>query len=540
MVTMQNNLSSFIKTHLAEVTAFGLFIILWMFGCYVHEPWYDELHAWLIAKDAPLGEIVFFLPHIEGHPPFFHLLLALPAKLGIAWQWGLRIGNLCSIAAAYLLIFKSPFPRWIRVTLPFSFFLFYQFSVIARPYSILMLLLFLLAYYFPQKDKRPGLFTSLLGGLCACHLLGLVIACGITLAWLFEIKASQPWGQFFKNLRKDPRFHAMLWLLAWALLLTALLYPTLSITNFTANATVPGYQRLFYVLFLAPADTVVTNLLSSGYLVHMQASFIEYTNAFLISSLAFVLLWLGLPRKKILYFVFPYLLTALIMVFCCFRHHLGILLLLFIWYAWISLPSKTYPAIAHHPVFKKVTRLFLILGIVISVAWTVCALVGDAKYPVTDGAEFTQFMKEHHLSNKRVFVDWFHPEKFPKSEDLTLLNFNQPIIFYMGKNIFSNFEFPAHSTYNIRFSIPPEDTPFYLQYWRSQGKPDILLGDVPLHRIFPEEKTPILDYTIVYQFKEYNIWKFDPPSSGILNVYVRNDLLDKYNLHGIKEIPTIY
>ena len=42
----------------------------------VHEPWYDEAVAWQIARSASVKDILFEIPHYEGHPPLWHLILA--------------------------------------------------------------------------------------------------------------------------------------------------------------------------------------------------------------------------------------------------------------------------------------------------------------------------------------------------------------------------------------------------------------------------------------------------------------------------------
>ena len=544
MKKLQGIIFQFLKTHCAEIVCFCLFIILLFVGWWIHELWYDELHAWLVAKDAPWGEILFFLPHFEGHPPFYHILLAVPAKLGIGWQWGMRWVNLCSIAAAYLLIFKSPFPRWVRVTLPFSFFLFYQYSVIARPYSIFMLILFLLAYYFPQKDERPYLFTSLLGALCACHLLGITIAGGIAIAWLWEIKAHQPWKQFLHALLKDKRFHALLWLLTGTLVLCALIFPTISVGQFTIYAKCSPLKRLFYLWFMAPADMVITNLLHVGYLAQLQTTFWEACNALVITSVIWILLWKGLRRTYGLYLVLPYILSSFVMIFYCYRHHLGILLLLFIWYCWISLQSNPLPANYHTPRFKKIVRLFLILALFISVSWTVCDFIWDIKYPITAGKKFADFIKKHDLIDKYILINWRSTtvetkDGNKKIESFVNLAFSQPINFGMEKNIFANFDPPVNTTYYVPFHIDKAMIPFYMQHWRLRGKPDMLVGEVPLHEIFPQEESPIWDYELVYQIVEYHLWKFDPPSTGIANIYVRKDLLQKHHLTPIKGLPTM-
>ena len=106
---------------------------------------------------------------------------------------------------------------------------------------------------------------------------------------------------------------------------------------------------------------MVTNLLSVGYLTQQIISPIEVINAFLITLIAWTLLWTEFPRKHLYYLLLPYLTTTLFMAFYCYRHHLGILLLLFIWYAWISLQDQPSFTTQLRPYFQKLDRLFLIL-----------------------------------------------------------------------------------------------------------------------------------------------------------------------------------
>ena len=44
-------------------------------GMSFHEPWFDEAQAWQIARSASLREILFEIPHYEGHPQLWHLIL---------------------------------------------------------------------------------------------------------------------------------------------------------------------------------------------------------------------------------------------------------------------------------------------------------------------------------------------------------------------------------------------------------------------------------------------------------------------------------
>ena len=110
-----------------EWLVLGLFVILYFLLSFFHEPMYDEAQAWMIARDASWRELIFQIPHYEGHPPFWHLFLAIFAKSGVSIDVGLRIvGGFFSISTVALLLFKSPFPKTIKCLLPFTYYIFFS------------------------------------------------------------------------------------------------------------------------------------------------------------------------------------------------------------------------------------------------------------------------------------------------------------------------------------------------------------------------------------------------------------------------------
>ena len=254
------SISSFIKQHRAECICFALYIGLALFGAYFHEATYDESQSWQIAKTASWHDIVLLIPMYEGHPPFWHLFLAIPAKLGIHWHITYAIiGLICMVTSGFLIFFKAPFPRWVRCLLPFNFFLFYRYGIVVRPYCIMLVLLLLLALFFPQKDKRPGLFVGLLIALCMCHVFGIAIAGGITLAWLWEIKAKRTWKEYLPALFKDKRFHYMLGMLALVIAIALLFVIPRNEYNFVATHASSPLRQLIYTFLALPADAVLTS-----------------------------------------------------------------------------------------------------------------------------------------------------------------------------------------------------------------------------------------------------------------------------------------
>ena len=106
-----------------------------------HEPWFDEAQVWEIAKGASLKELLLIIPHYEGHTPLWSLILAVPAKLGVPFEIGLKtIGACISISSAYVILFRTKLPLVAKCLIPFSYFFFYQYGVVVCPYGLMLLL----------------------------------------------------------------------------------------------------------------------------------------------------------------------------------------------------------------------------------------------------------------------------------------------------------------------------------------------------------------------------------------------------------------
>lgn len=167
-------------------------LIIYLLGVctvsFFHEPWFDEAQAWAIARSGSLKEILFEIPHYEGHPPLWDLILLPFAKLGAPYELSLAIVNIFFMTLAVaVLLFKSPFPKLIRCLLPFNFFLFYQYGVISRPYCILVLAIFLAAVCYKNRNEHPVKYLLCLALMCAVHSYGIMIAGGLCIVWLIEI-----------------------------------------------------------------------------------------------------------------------------------------------------------------------------------------------------------------------------------------------------------------------------------------------------------------------------------------------------------------
>ncbi len=108
-----------------------------------HEKWCDEAQAWLFARDLSLSRLWFYELRYEGSPGLWHTILWIAQHVFHANYNALGyIGAACAVGGAALLIFKAPFPRYIRWPLAFTYFMVYQYAVIARQYNLLPVLAF--------------------------------------------------------------------------------------------------------------------------------------------------------------------------------------------------------------------------------------------------------------------------------------------------------------------------------------------------------------------------------------------------------------
>ncbi len=169
----------------------GLWIAVVAFTIRHHEPFADEAQAWLLSRDLGYRYLVFHQIAYEGHPPlWFTILWIANHAFHLPYQSLNWIGGVCAFVGCWFFVRYSPFPFWIRALFPFSYFMAYQYAVIARPYVLLPLFAFAAAYSFDDVEGKPWRFlaaTSASALLCAS---GAMIAIGLVTARAWYILRS--------------------------------------------------------------------------------------------------------------------------------------------------------------------------------------------------------------------------------------------------------------------------------------------------------------------------------------------------------------
>jgi len=168
--------------------AFILYAIGILYGITQHEPWRDEAQAWLIVRDTSFSGLLKMLPS-EGHPPLWYLLLMPFAKLGMPYMCMNLLNGLIMIAAVYLLLFKTKLPLIVRLVLPFSYFFFFEYSLIARNYGLVVFFCMAIISLYPARFNKPVLYGLCVAGLFNSHVLAFPLAAGLWI--LYAVEAAQ-------------------------------------------------------------------------------------------------------------------------------------------------------------------------------------------------------------------------------------------------------------------------------------------------------------------------------------------------------------
>lgn len=519
-----------------------MYCALHLFMTLFHEPWYDEAEAWQIARCASAKDILFTIPHYEGHPPLWHLILAIPAKLNLPYELSLSlISLLFSALAVALLLNYAPFPEWVKVFVPFTYFAFYQYSVIARPYCMMMLAVVLISITWKLKDEKPWRFVFSMAFLCLTSSYGIIIAGGISIVWLLQI-ISEKKSRFLK----DNRTIALIALLVLALLLIAEVMPRHDTSatagdGFTLAETL--YNLLFAFVMMIPESTITRVIEYDQSISYVSSYSITAISSAVILGFVIwcLILYYGKCKKTLLWFVVPYtLFAAFSSVVYFYAHHIGIGLLVFMFWAWITEQSDVEMSDTEIKQVATIISQFLaILSLAVSCYWTVSSCILDVRYDYYPSRSSAKFIKENDLQEYNIMTSW--REDKDKDGEITLTDTNSiggavAIFPYFEHNIIYN----AHKgedtlAYDTHKNASDAENEENLNLWRSKGYPDVLYNSPNLDTVFDDStESDMPEYVLVYEKPYGMVWKgtVDMYAS---TVYVREELREKLGLPEVEK-----
>ena len=154
-----------------------ILFIGFLFWCYmVNTHFYftmfhaDEILAWDIAHDLNFNEIVQLM-HYEGHSFLWYMILKpftlLADKIPVLFPSVLKCINLVFLGIAMFLFWiYSPVNIFLKILVSCSSPFILSYPSLARPYGLLILLLFIVAMIYKNRLKHPLVYSILF--FCFC------------------------------------------------------------------------------------------------------------------------------------------------------------------------------------------------------------------------------------------------------------------------------------------------------------------------------------------------------------------------------------
>ena len=529
-----------------EFVALALYVVGHLVMAIYHEPWYDEAVAWQIARCASVKDILFEIPHYEGHPPLWHLVLLPFAKLGAPYELSLSFVSLLFTGTAVaLILWKSPFPRLVRLLIPFTYFFFYQYSVISRPYAMMMLAFVLLAMAYPTRNEKPGRYTLGLMFLCLTSAYGIVLAGGLAMVWVWEIWNKQNILQWFKSFLHDQRILWLAGLLALAIFLILGIMPredTFAVKNIVgAVGKNPWGIRLLYTFIALPSEVLYTSVYSQ-YTYLQNADLFE--NGFALAIILGLILWgiliyCSSKKKLSALLLVPHFLfsTFSASIYMCI-HHTGIVLLFYLFWVWVYSMSSppSHSLSVFQPQIKDCISVLIAMAIVIGFYWTSSVVIHDVNKNYDPGRSIAAFIHTHHLDQYNILCQWtvkYSTDGVVQKVDTKYSDYADPVSPYFSSNIFYNIANGSNrSNYSSHIVATEADNISNLALWKSKGYPDVLYMYPELSLLWAPYELSYEDYAVVHKSIASRLWKSHCfPSS--YHIFVRRDLLNALELEDL-------
>lgn len=394
---------------IAEAVTLCLYAALVAWAIPHHEPWADEAQAWQIARTLPLKQMLHALSY-EVHPGLWYLCLWVMDRLHVSYAGMHWITGLIAFAGIALLVLAAPFPRFLKLLLPFTFYLSYQYAVVARSYVLVPLLLFLCAYFWPQRFERPLLISLLLGLLANVVLHAAMISAGLAIVLGLELWLKSETERARIDLKRF--FAAAVLLSAFYCFAIRVAFPAsdiiwVPINVPTPNSTVVQEQHRLQSQELLAHQEPPKFLFLKWVITKVQVRLKRGLTDGLIHSFGLgCLFWLLLAWKLRQTHQLHYLVPAVLFVafsagvYAKFWHS-GLMLPCVIMLLWMTWP-RGQMTFLKLPLYEQMPLLTLFCITVVQASWAEYAFQFDRRHDYAPGKSAAAFLAPHVRTHAKI------------------------------------------------------------------------------------------------------------------------------------------
>jgi hypothetical protein len=373
-----------------------------------HEPWADEAQAWQVASHLSLGSLFSTYIHYEASPGLWHTFLWLLTQLHVSYTGMHWAAGISAFTGVWLLLTQSPFPLLLRLILPFTYFLIYQYAVIARSYVLFFPILCVLAILWRERWRNPVATALVLGIFANLSIHSLAISVGLVIAltaeWIKHRKCNPKRSGIF------PPAALLAVALAWAVWCVFpkadagwvyrahsqwidLSAPSRAAGVVSEHPSTAGLSPLFRKVLAESIDIskAYRHALSDRYQLGL----------FLWALLFFQLTYAGMIR-----YVLPTFLLALVSPpFQYHMYHAGLMWLLFLFLWWITL-NEMPPLVADaHPRFRLIFLAAVSCCVFTHLEWAWKAIHYDAAASYSPNRDGAVVLNRYLTSGREVVLD---------------------------------------------------------------------------------------------------------------------------------------
>jgi hypothetical protein len=404
-----------------------------------HEPWVDEAQAWQLARSPSLVTLFQKYIRYEGAPGLWHFLLWILNKAHVSYSGMHWISGAIAVAGVSVLVLRSPLPRYLKLSLPFTYFLLFQYAVVARNYVLVPWMLFMIA---SRWKRSPAVIALLLGLLANVAVHAAVISGGLAMVYAIErigdgdIKES---GQ-----RRRLLYSGAILLVFYAFALWTAWPP-----HDLVLARVRGQSRSFTSWAIASLVWGVCQ-------------------PWLLSILFWIAIAICFRARRSLFYLLPVVLFACLSgaVFAAWWHA-GLLIPLLICLVWITWPAPG----CNVSRYETVGRAALILMAATQILWSAYALAYDYSQAYSPDLAASKFLQPLVRDGARIAVTSLDEPWIHSYEAVGILP-------YFDHNIFVNL---PNSFWSWSANDPTED--LFSAALRTQ--PGIVLVEIRPHYLGP-------------------------------------------------------
>lgn len=376
------------KSFIYKILIILLFIIGAICVANVHEPWSDEAQSFLLARDNSLKEIIYY-SRFEGTSPLWFIIIKIFICLGGKYNTCYIIPILFTTIGLFIFEFKVKAPKEIKVLLPFTYYIFYQYTIIVRSYCLVFPCLMAICSIYRNRREKPLLYCILMFFLMNICSYTFVIAGSLYLIDILELFNKNGESKLYniknkfsqiKNIELDNKEVAFLIAIFLELLFSLLMLIPDKNCNFIGN----GGRTFGYIIYHATIGS-------------MNVSNNIYFN-FITTLILFLIIFAIRKEKDIInILLFSYILFIPLilenMFLTCQMWHIGIVTIMIFTVFILNNMINT----------NKAIKNMLVVMCIIQIMWTGSSIRYDIKNNYSASKDVANFLIENNCEDKVIY-----------------------------------------------------------------------------------------------------------------------------------------